>query len=141
MATGISLSPTEIIKDMVPLNQTFHESRDIWITFALHGIHRYPDAPEEVAYLRDPHRHLFKFKVTISVFHDDREVEFHMLQNWCKGLYGSGVLSMDYKSCEMLARELLLKLFEKYGPARSYEVEVSEDGECGAVVKQRPIYT
>lgn len=141
MAIGISLDPKEVINKMTSRSpHTFRESTDIWITFALHGIHQYPNAPEEVAYLRDPHRHLFKFKVTVSVYHDDREVEFHMLQNWCKSLYSSGVLELNHKSCEMLARELLSKLTEKYSLDRSYEVEVSEDGECGAVLKQVPLY-
>ena len=117
---------------------TCEQSLEIWITFALHGMHRYPDAPEEVAYLRNPHRHLFQFKVSVSVTHDDREVEFHMLQNWCKGLYAQSILELDFKSCEMIARDLLGKLVDKYGNQRAYQVEVSEDGECGAVLKQQP---
>ena len=107
-------------------------SSTIWVTFDRHGIHRYPDAPDEVSYLRHPHRHLFKFKVTIPVFHNDREVEFHMLQNWLTGLYEAGDLQLDYKSCEMIASELADKIVAKY--SRDVTVEVSEDGECGAVV-------
>lgn len=112
----------------------------IWVTWARHGIHRYPDAPSEVAYLSNLHRHLFKFKVTVSVQHDDREIEFHMLQNWCMSLYGSGELALDFQSCEMIARGLLSRLVDKYGHNRYYEVEVSEDGECGAVVTHEPVY-
>lgn len=113
----------------------------IWVTWARHGVHKYPDAPDEVSYLRDLHRHLFKFKVTTSVTHDDREIEFHMLQNWCMNLYGSGELMLDYQSCEMIARDLMTKLIERYGPNRRYEVEVSEDGECGAIVSHEPVFT
>lgn len=109
----------------------------IWITFAIPGIHCYPDAPEDVAYLRSPHRHLFKFKVTLSVFHDDREVEFHQLLNWCRAQY-QGDLTVDYKSCEMIARELAYKLTCYSATPRYIEVEVSEDGECGAVVVMNP---
>lgn len=109
-----------------------NQSTTIWVTFKLPGIHRYPDAPEEVAYLRYPHRHLFGFKVTMQVFHDDRDVEFHMLRNWCVNQYGA-TLSLDHKSCEMIARELLEHLSDKY-PGRSISVQVDEDGECGAVV-------
>lgn len=111
----------------------------IWVTFARHGIHRYPAAPDQVAYLREPHRHLFKFKVMLSVTHDDREVEFHMLQTWLLSLFDSGVLELDYKSCEMLARELSREIQAKYGAWRTIEVEVSEDGECGAIVRHDPV--
>lgn len=109
----------------------------IWITFAIPGIHCYPDAPADVAYLRNPHRHLFKFKVTVEVFHDDREIEFHQLLNWCRAQY-TGDLSVDYRSCEMIARELLHHLKSYTTKSRYIEVEVSEDGECGAVVVFNP---
>lgn len=106
----------------------------IWVTFSMNGIHCYPSAPEEVKYLRDPHRHLFKFKVGIQTYHMDREVEFHMLQNEVRSWYSDGVLQLDHKSCEMLARELLDNLRRKYPGRGYYAVEVSEDGECGAEV-------
>lgn len=107
----------------------------IWVKFTRHGIHRYPNAPEEVAYLRDPHRHLFYFKASITVFHNDREIEFHMFQNWLLSLFDTGVLQLDYKSCEMIAKELLTEITTKYDCSnRDVSVEVSEDDECGAVV-------
>jgi hypothetical protein len=107
--------------------------RKIWVTFALPGIHRYPNAPDDVAYLRDPHRHLFKFRVTVNVLHNDREIEFHQFLNFCTSQYATGTLQLNYKSCEMLAEELITVLSEKY-KNRLFEVEVSEDGECGAIV-------
>lgn len=132
-------SPVEILGTFgAGVTSVVQQTTEIWVTWALHGVHKYPNAPEEVGYLRNAHRHLFKFKVNVSVTHDDREVEFHMLQNWCKDQYASGVLELDYKSCEMLARELLDKLTAKYGAWRSYMVEVSEDGECGAILTQKP---
>jgi hypothetical protein len=51
----------------------------IWVTFQRAGIHRYPDAPDDVGYLANNHRHQFKFKVSIEVFHMNRELEFHQL--------------------------------------------------------------
>ncbi len=104
----------------------------IWVTFAVPGVHCYPDAPDAVAYLRNPHRHLFQFKVTLEVKHDDRDVEFHLLLAELKGLYGVQ-LYVDHKSCEMLARELLGYVTDTY-PGRFASVTVSEDGECGAEV-------
>ena len=50
--------------------------KSIWVTFQKEGIHKYPDAPDEVEFLRYPHRHIFKFKVQIDVEHDDRDIEF-----------------------------------------------------------------
>lgn len=109
----------------------------IWVTFQRHGLHRYPLAPNDVAYLRSIHRHLFKFKVSIQVHHDDREIEFHQFQNWLESLYDEQHLKLDYKSCEMIAEELLAQVALKY-PSRWVEIEVSEDGECGAVLVWTP---
>ena len=106
----------------------------IWVTFEKHGIHYYKDAPEEVAYLRNLHRHLFKVKVTIEVYHNDREIEFHLFQ---KFLIENGNLNFDYRSCEMIAEDLLEIVKSKY-PNRTISVEVSEDGECGAILDYNP---
>lgn len=116
----------------------------VWVTFDKVGFHRYPDAPDEVAYLRDRHRHVFKFRVAISVFHDDREIEFHMMKNWLLSLYEDGATSLralevDHKSCEMLAQDLMDQILKKYDCLkRRVVVDVSEDGECGASLFSEP---
>jgi hypothetical protein len=121
--------------------QTMHSAnRQIWITFQRAGYHRYPAAAEDamltdVSYLAHRHRHLFKFRVNIQVWHTDRELEFHQVLNYCESLFDSRVIDIDYKSVEMLADDLYVKLVEKYGTARTMEIEVSEDGECGCLVK------
>jgi hypothetical protein len=118
--------------------KTRKTSTSIWVTFDKVGFHCYPNAPEEVAYLRERHRHIFKFSVRISVEHDDREIEFHMFKNWLTSLY-QGDLEIDYKSCEMLAEELIEQIIKKYDcHNRIVSVSVSEDGECGAVVESFP---
>jgi hypothetical protein len=101
----------------------------IWVTFQRAGFHRYPDAPDDVGYLANNHRHLFKFKVSIEVFHDDREIEFHQFLRWLESLY-TDILVLDYRSCEMIADELAQVIRERY-PNRDLEIEVAEDGECG----------
>ena len=113
-------------------------SRRIWITFQRAGFHRYPAAAtdpslEDVAYLADRHRHLFKFRVEIEVFHDDRELEFHQVLNYCESLY-QGHLEINHKSVEMLADDLYVQLASRY-PGRFVAIEVSEDGECGCRVE------
>ncbi len=59
------------------------KSKDfIWVTFQKEGIHKYPAALTEpklsdVSFLGYPHRHIFHFRVSISVNHDDRDIEYY----------------------------------------------------------------
>ena len=113
-------------------------SRRIWVTFQRAGFHRYPAAAtdtslEDVSYLAARHRHLFKFRVEIEVFHDDRELEFHQVLNYCESLYQRH-LEINHKSVEMLADDLYVQLASRY-PGRFVAIEVSEDGECGCRVE------
>lgn len=105
----------------------------IWVTFEREGFHCYPFAPEDVSYLRQLHRHLFKFRVEIEVFHDERDIEFHQFLKLCKEFYSDSEF-MNNKSCETLARTLGDHLRFVH-PGRFLTVEVSEDGECGSVVR------
>jgi hypothetical protein len=119
----------------------------IWITFQKEGIHMYPRAltdPElktgdeyDVSFLGYPHRHQFHFKVMISVNHSDREIEFIQFKRWCESMYATGVLQLDYKSCEMIAEDLYEKINERY-PNREVAIHVSEDNENGAVLSWYP---
>jgi hypothetical protein len=116
----------------------------IWVTFQREGIHRYPAALEDpklatgdeydVSFLGHPHRHIFHFKIYIEVFHDDRDIEFIQFKRWLNNLYGQGELQLDYKSCEMIANDLYLKINSKY-PGRTVWIEVSEDNENGTFIK------
>jgi hypothetical protein len=115
------------------------ETKMIWVTFQKAGIHYYPAAKtdknlNDVSYLGNKHRHLFKFKVSIEVFHNDRDIEFHQFLNWIEGLYESQVLSLDSRSCEMISDELAEKITSKYA-GRKLVIEVSEDGECGSTIE------
>lgn len=118
--------------------------RMIFVTFQKEGIHKYPAAltdpnlktndEYDVSFLGYPHRHLFYFKVWISVEHADREIEFFQCKRWLENLYNQGTLQLDYKSCEMMADELHEKIIQKY-PNREIWIEISEDGENGAFIK------
>ena len=115
--------------------------RQIWITWQKEGIHKYPAALTDpnladVQFLGYPHRHMFHFRVWIDVFHNDRDLEFIQFKRWCESLYsGHGaVLSLDYKSCEMMADDLYIQIASRY-PGRVVHIEVSEDGENGALIK------
>lgn len=120
--------------------------RKIWVTFQKEGIHKYPAAltdPQlatgdqyDVSFLGYPHRHIFHFRVWIDVWHNDRDVEFIQFKRWLAGLYSSnqGVLSLDYKSCEMMADDLYLQIAAQY-PDRAVWIEVAEDGENGCLIR------
>jgi len=120
--------------------------RKIWVTFRKEGIHKYPAAATDLAlatgdeydvsFLGYPHRHIFHFRVWIDVFHNDRDVEFIQFKRWLERLYHSdqGVLSLDYKSCEMIADDLYDQIVQKY-PGRAVWIEIAEDGENGCFIK------
>ena len=116
----------------------------IWVTFRKEGIHKYPAAltdpslatgdEYDVSFLGYPHRHIFHFKVWISVTHNDRDIEFIQFKRWLENLYKDGTLALDYKSCEMMSDDLHAQIQAKY-PGREVWIEVSEDGENGALIK------
>lgn len=102
----------------------------VTVTFSYEGIHAYPDAPDEVAFLRTPHRHVFHVEASLEVFHDDRDVEFILLKRELQRVVSG---DMNNKSCEMAAREIVHYLHYKY-PMRKCKVTVSEDKENSATV-------
>jgi len=123
-----------------------HAQRRIWVTFQKEGIHCYPAAATDpalktgdeydVSFLGTPHRHIFHFRVWIDVVHNDRDIEFIQFKRWLQKLYQDGVIQLDYKSCEMMSDDLYLQIAARY-PGRSVWIEVSEDGENGALIKYK----
>ena len=160
LVTGIHPSPNvnELLneqQDTAMKESLSNSKRLIWVSFQREGIHKYPaalDDPklatggwDDVSFLGYPHRHMFHFRVWIEVYHDDREIEFIQFKRWLQRLYDmapdgseghsdTGVLELDYKSCEMISDELFEKIAERY-PERSVHIEVSEDGENGCFIK------
>jgi hypothetical protein len=111
-----------------------YPSNWIFVTFQREGIHCWPDAKHMpgIEFLANPHRHMFHFRVELQVFHDDREVEFILFKRELEEQYEAGTLHLDYKSCEMMSDELAVYIKQHY-PGRFMKIEVSEDGENGAV--------
>jgi hypothetical protein len=97
------------------------------------GFHRWPGATDRRAYLANRHRHLFHFAATISVTHDDREVEFHDLLDLVRNCTAGWGEELGGKSCEQMAELILVCVGVAY-PARAMSVTVSEDGEVEATV-------
>ena len=128
------------------IKQDVRPLKMIWVTFRKEGIHKYPAAltdpalatgdEYDVSFLGHPHRHIFHFRVWISVQHNDRDIEFIQFKRWLESLYnGQGAtISLDYKSCEMMSDELYDIIEQKY-PGREVWIEVSEDGENGSFIK------
>jgi len=75
--------------------------------------------------------------VRIVVWHDDREIEFIQFKRWLESLYSGNILELNYKSCEMIADNLLSQIIDRYA-GRDIEIEVSEDGENGAILQYKP---
>ena len=128
------------------INETMKNAqRQIWVTFQKEGIHKYPAALtdpklatgigkwDDVSFLGHPHRHMFHFKVGIDVFHNDRDIEFIQFSRWLQKLFSDDILSLDYKSCEMIADDIYLNVASKY-PGRAVDIDVSEDGENGCTI-------
>jgi len=118
----------------------------VWaiVQFQFEGFHHYPEAPENVKFLRNLHRHLFKVEVWIEQFNDDRDIEYLTFKNWltekvvspfymCQSLAEKfGLTETD--SCETIAHKIQAYIIHNY-PDRKVKVKVMEDGENGAMVE------
>ena len=115
---------------------------EIIIKTSIVGFHNWKDAPKEVEFLRNRHRHMFNIKVGMPVTEHDRQLEFFIegdkLQTSLIHLFnrnGWGHIEFGGMSCEMIATQIL--------KSRSYYswVEVWEDDENGARVESNPLIT
>lgn len=104
---------------------------------SVEGIHRWAECPiEEVSYLRNYHRHIFRIAAKLPVTHSDRDTEFiqltHKIKTYLKENYWSTEAQCCFfgdRSCEMIGEELL-KVFNLS------EIEVQEDEESSAIVRR-----
>lgn len=101
-------------------------------------IHQYPVAPEEVSFLRYPHRHILHIYTKIQVYNDDRELEFIMVKRKIDSFLDSLNLTENITniSCEQLGAKIIDFIRSNYciDVDRNIEVTVSEDDENSAVV-------
>lgn len=108
----------------------------IWVTTQVVGYHAWPLAPNDVKFLRDQHRHVFHIKVGMNVS-ESRQLEFFQekrrLHTYMDAIFlprSDEEIRFGSKSCEEIASEILD--FDS-----NYDwVEVSEDGENGAIVRR-----
>lgn len=108
--------------------------RSIFVSLQVEGSHRYKEAPQEVAFLRSYHRHMFGVRVKMEVFHDDRELEFILVKRFIQRFFNDNPIHDVDWSCEMIADKLHRVLVDHYGD-RDMTIVVDEDGENGAEVQ------
>ena len=105
-------------------------STKVVIKTQFEGFHSFRHAPEEVAFLKNEHRHIFEITATLPET-KDRSLEFFIVQralfDICK------VIFKEDLSCEGYAKNVADKLLIAY-KLPSCEVRVFEDGEVGACV-------
>lgn len=111
----------------------------IYVTTQKEFFHCYPDAPEEVSYLRDVHRHILHIKASIEVFSSDRELEFIMVKHALDKFLQEKKFEKE-TSCEQVGLAVLAFLQDTCMSFRDIEVEVSEDGENGSILIYCPDY-
>lgn len=102
------------------------------------GLHRWNDAPPEVGFLREKHRHEFHVEVKVEQFHDDRDVEYIKLKRKVDEIIDGWPYNLGERSCEMMCDDLHQALSAHIESKRSYVVKVFEDGENGAEVHYEP---
>lgn len=135
---GSKQEAVEVIQDIAVTTRTSFE-----------GIHCWPDAPDEVWFLRYPHRHVFGVEVKLWVDHGDRDVEFIMFKRAVNRAISSnasvrnGVWDMGSLSCEQVAGKIYDALVRDQGAVvdrmRTVQITVDEDGENGATVMFCPV--
>lgn len=115
---------------------------EVFVTAHIRALHSWNNAPNERAYLRHPHTHLFKITAWYEVDHADRDLELHDLSSELTGTIASIAMDMTEKepyydgdiltfggmSCEMIGEEILLR------DDRVSRVQIEEEDGLGAIV-------
>lgn len=113
--------------------------RSVFCTFQFEAFHNWPKAPEEVAFLRAEHRHIFHVKAEVEVTHNDRDIEFILLKRHMEASVPKMLVALpSRRSCEDMAEWFIGDLFKNFAVSGGIKVTVSEDGENGATVYTHP---
>jgi 6-pyruvoyl-tetrahydropterin synthase len=106
------------------------------------GIHSWPECPyKEVAFLKNPHRHLFYVELLLPI-ESDRYLEFFMIKSeldvYIREYIGeknphNTTLNLGSLSCEMIA-ENILDYFSRKLTLKEGLCVVSEDNENGSLI-------
>ena len=127
----------EQYESMVKFIQTVYKDNNkptitLQIKAAFVAYHFWKKAPEEVKFLRNPHRHIFLVVSMIPVAGDDRELEFFIIQKDLRKYFKKNFEEKTFGySCEQFATIIKKYIDKKYKVSSS--VGVYEDGENGAI--------
>ena len=105
--------------------------KSIIVKTTFQGFHRYKDAPEEVKFLKDWHRHLFYVEVWFKVEGDNREIEFFIVKKIIDNYLNNYRDKQFEYSCEQIAEKIL----NYFKVDNCYKVRVFEDNENGSEVE------
>lgn len=111
----------------------------ILVKYEFVGYHKWANASDAVAFLRNDHRHMFHIEIEFPVNHNDRDLEFYLMREQIKSAIGSiykdheiFIKGKTVESCEQIGEDLANMLNEA---GREWIViRVSEDGDNGAVI-------
>lgn len=107
-------------------------NRQIFVSFTVEGIHRWPDAKDDVAFLAAPHRHIFNIRISYQEVSNDVAVTRDELLETAKSNFNDR--DWGTNSCEQVASNLAEALVGKY--KRTMTVEIGTTGnEFGAYVE------
>lgn len=111
-------------------------SKSIYVTTSFIAFHCWPEAPEEVSFLRSKHRHKFGVRACFRIT-EDRQLEFFLVQSEVNSICQHEIMPALKErrslSCESMALMIYNSLVSKGLPVT--EVEVNEDGENGSIIK------
>jgi len=103
----------------------------IWVTGSIVGWHKWKEAPPEVGYLRNLHRHKFNWRAEVFVSpNKDRQLEFHLVQQ-AIAHHANAMDNFNFGSCESIANAISDIIWKHVGHF-NHNVTVDEDNECGA---------
>jgi hypothetical protein len=99
----------------------------IFIQTQFEAIHRWSNAPDEVSFLRNPHRHVFHVRMRFNSTYD-REIEFILMK---RNLLDYVTKAFHLKDLGEMSCEKICECLKIAYPTSCY-ISVSEDGENGA---------
>ena len=88
------------------------------VQFQFEGMHCWPNAPKEVAFLCSMHRHMFHVTAKIEVFHDDRDLEFILVKRYLEYEVAHALDTEKWPktaSCEYMATNIAYMIRQRYG--------------------------
>lgn len=89
--------------------------------------HRWKNAPEEVKFLRNFHRHLFQVEAKFEVIHGERDMEFFITKAKIDKFISKEFANKQFElSCEHIAEKIAKKF-------KAQEVLVREDEENAGI--------